>query len=100
LLRDPQDGRSKVGDRFGDRDRGYGMVTLTAATTSPGRAHGGGDRPLSAFEFLVVRGDTRCVVRSQATEHQKPEFTGPLKICSSAMTCGYYRTSSPVTALR
>jgi len=32
-------------------------------------------------------------------EHRKPESTGPLKIRTSAMTCGYYRTSSPVTAL-
>ena len=30
---------------------------------------------------------------------RKPEFTGPFKIRTSAMTCGYYRTSSPVTAL-
>jgi hypothetical protein len=29
----------------------------------------------------------------------KPEFRGPFKIRTSAMTCGYYRTSSPVTAL-
>jgi hypothetical protein len=32
-------------------------------------------------------------------DRQKPEFTGPFKIRASAMTCGYYRTSSPVTAL-
>jgi hypothetical protein len=32
-------------------------------------------------------------------DRQKPEFTGHFKIHISAMTCGYYRTSSPVTAL-
>jgi len=31
--------------------------------------------------------------------HQKPEYTGHFKIRTSAMTSGYYRTSSPVTAL-
>jgi hypothetical protein len=30
---------------------------------------------------------------------QKPEFARPFKIRTSAVTCGYYRTSSPVTAL-
>ncbi len=32
-------------------------------------------------------------------DRQEPEFTGPFKIRTSAMTCGYYRTLSPVTAL-
>jgi hypothetical protein len=32
-------------------------------------------------------------------DRQKPEFTGHFKIHISAMTCGYYRTSSAVTAL-
>ncbi len=35
----------------------------------------------------------------QTADRQKPEFTGPSKIRTSAMTGGYYRTSSPVTAL-
>ena len=35
----------------------------------------------------------------EEASRQKPECTGPLKIRASAMTCGYYRTSSPVTAL-
>jgi len=34
----------------------------------------------------------------QTAQRQKPEFTGPSKIRISAMTCGYYRTSSPVAA--
>ena len=35
----------------------------------------------------------------QTADLQKPEFTGPFKIRTSAMTSGYYRTASPVTAL-
>jgi hypothetical protein len=35
----------------------------------------------------------------QTADHQKPELTGRFKIRTSAMTSGYYRTSSPVTAL-
>jgi hypothetical protein len=35
----------------------------------------------------------------QTADRQKPEFTGAFKIRTSAMTIGYYRTSSPVTAL-
>jgi hypothetical protein len=35
----------------------------------------------------------------QTANGQKPEVTGPFKIRTSAMTSGYYRTSSPVTAL-
>jgi hypothetical protein len=35
----------------------------------------------------------------QTASRQKPEFTRPFKIRTSAMTSGYYRTSSPVTAL-
>jgi len=35
----------------------------------------------------------------QTANSQKQEFTDPFKIRTSAMTCGYYRTSSPVTAL-
>jgi hypothetical protein len=35
----------------------------------------------------------------QTANHQKPEFTGPFEIRTSAKTRGYYRTSSPVTAL-
>jgi hypothetical protein len=34
----------------------------------------------------------------QTACRQEPEFTGPFKIRTSAMTSGYYRTSSPVTA--
>ncbi len=32
-------------------------------------------------------------------DRHKPESMGPFKIRSSAATCGYYRTSRPVTAL-
>jgi hypothetical protein len=35
----------------------------------------------------------------QTANRQKPEMTGPFKIRTSAMTCAYYRTASPVTAL-
>jgi hypothetical protein len=35
----------------------------------------------------------------QTANRQKPEFISPFKIRTSATTCGYYRTSSPVTAL-
>jgi len=35
----------------------------------------------------------------QTADRPKPEFAGPFKIRASATTCGYYRTSSPVTAL-
>jgi hypothetical protein len=35
----------------------------------------------------------------QTANRQKPEFAGPFKIRTSTMAWGYYRTSSPVTAL-
>jgi hypothetical protein len=35
----------------------------------------------------------------QTADSQNREFTGPSKIRTSAMTSGYYRTSSPVTVL-
>ena len=38
-------------------------------------------------------------ITGQTADRQKPEFTGPFKIRASATICGYYRTSSPVTAL-
>ncbi len=34
----------------------------------------------------------------QTANRQKPQVTGLSKIRTSAMTCGYHRTSSPVTA--
>jgi hypothetical protein len=66
-------------------------------------------RPISAAT-LTVRGQHQLSTLSgtdgnqpgitgQTADRQKPEFTGPFKIRTSAMTCGYYRTSSPVTAL-
>jgi hypothetical protein len=34
-----------------------------------------------------------------ASNRREPGFTGPFKFRTSAKICGYYRTSSPVTAL-
>jgi Metallo-beta-lactamase superfamily len=45
-----------------------------------------------------VTGPCRAGKR-QTANRPKSVFTGPFKIRTSAMTCGYYRTSSPVTAL-
>ncbi len=38
-------------------------------------------------------------ITGQTGNRQKPELTGRFRIRASAMNCGYYRTSSPVTAL-
>jgi hypothetical protein len=48
---------------------------------------------LSGTDREQTRKNTQTAIR------QKPEFTGPFKIRTSPMTCSFYRTSSPVTAL-
>ena len=48
--------------------------------------------PKAEPELAALRTDGLC-------GRQKPEFTDPFEIRISAMTCGYQRTSSPVTAL-
>jgi hypothetical protein len=64
-------------------------------------------RPIpSTFQAPQPIGDASLTVRGsaprnngQTADRQKPEFAGPFKIRTSATICGYYRTSSPVTAL-
>jgi hypothetical protein len=58
------------------------ILTAPVRTSSCRCCWPGSDRPVRANSSL-----------------QKPEFAGPSKIRTSAMTSGYYRTSSPVTAL-
>jgi hypothetical protein len=54
-----------------------------------------GESKLAMHEVVEARQSGAISTPSR----QKPEFTGPFKIRTSAMTSGYYRTSSPVTAL-
>ncbi len=107
----------------GDRKGGSGTLALTHANAfssaplpSPERYHRPwiprllrASRPRSDVT-LTVRGSapTQHAIgnwreptrnNGQTSDRQKPESTGPFKIRTSAMTCGYYRTSSPVTAL-
>jgi hypothetical protein len=69
--------------------RGHGL-------TGPVEVHGARPGDVLAVRFVSMRPDDWA---GRARPGGIPEFTGPFKIRASTMTCGYYRTSSPVTAL-
>ena len=69
-----------------------------AGARPQGQSRGPSARPRALYHAI---GNWREPTRNngQTRDRQIPEFTGPFKIRTSATTSGYYRTSSPVTAL-